>query len=84
MSLESTIAVMRVLSILVRHMSTDEVEAAGDELRAAADAEADDTERQFLAEAADGLRKLAGDERSQPAPRVRAVPAVRRGKDARR
>jgi hypothetical protein len=69
MSLESTIAVLRVLSILVRHMAPDEVEAAGDELRQAADAEADPTEREFLREAADGLHKLAADERSRPSPR---------------
>jgi hypothetical protein len=65
--LESTIAVMRVLSILVRHMSPDEVEAASDELGQAAKSEADPTERQFLEEAADGLRKLAADLRAKSA-----------------
>jgi hypothetical protein len=71
MSLESTIAVMRVLSILVRHMAPDEVEAASDELSRAADAEADPTESEFLREAAEGLHKLAADERSRPAPHDR-------------
>jgi hypothetical protein len=66
MSLESTIAVMRVLSILVRHMAPDEVEAASDELRQAASAETDVTESEFLQEAADGLHKLAADLRSRP------------------
>jgi len=65
MSLESTIAVMRVLSILVRHMSPEEVEAASIELGQAANAETDPTERQFLQEATDGLSKLAGDLRAQ-------------------
>ena len=65
MSLESTIAVMRVLSILVRHMSPDEVEAASAELRQAAGSETDPTERQFLEEATDGLSKLAADLRAQ-------------------
>ena len=67
MSLESTIAVMRVLSILVRHMAPDEVEAAGEELQQAADAETDPTEREFLQEAAEGLHKLAADLRTQRA-----------------
>jgi hypothetical protein len=66
MSLESTIAVMRVLSILVRHMQPDEVEAASDELQHAADAETDPTEREFLQEAAEGLHKLAADLRARP------------------
>jgi hypothetical protein len=65
MSLESTIAVMRVLSILVRHMEPDEVEAASEELQQAADSETDVTERQFLREAAEGLHKLAADLRTR-------------------
>jgi hypothetical protein len=64
--LESTIAVMRVLSVLVRHMSPDEVEAASLELRQEADSETDPTERQFLQEAVDGLSKLAADLRAKP------------------
>jgi hypothetical protein len=66
MSLESTIAVMRVLSVLVRHMAPDEVQAASAELRQEADTETDPTEREFLQEAADGLHKLAADLRSRP------------------
>ena len=64
-SLESTIAVMRVLSILVRHMSPEEVEAASVELEQAANSEADPTERQFLQEATEGLGKLAADLRAR-------------------
>jgi hypothetical protein len=64
--LESTIAIMRVLSVLVRHMSPDEVEAASVELRREADSETDPTERQFLEEAVDGLSKLAADLRAKP------------------
>ena len=56
---------MRVLSILVRHMSPDEVRAASVELQHAADSEVDPTERQFLQEATDGLSKLAADLRAQ-------------------
>jgi hypothetical protein len=74
MSLESTIAVMRVLSILVRHMAPDEVEAASEELRQAAAAETDPTEREFLQEAADGLHKLAADMSARPAPRGKRPP----------
>jgi hypothetical protein len=66
---------MRVLSILVRHMSAEEIQAASRELQHAADAEADATERQFLQEATDGLSKLAADERE--ASRRRAQDAAK-------